>query len=222
MKYIIIASLFLGVSISSKGQHQKKEVQFNQKLADELEKRAALDQTAAFIPKGKFKAYSPEKWRAYKDSVFTTNKLFLEEVINQYGYPGYDLVGKEGEKNYWLMVQHCDFDPQFQTSVLKKLEKQVAINNANNQNFGLLTDRVNINTGKKQVYGSQVIYVKTTGQAIPKPLIDSLNVNKRRKSVGLEPIEEYLNMMTQLHFEMNEPNMVKRGITEPKLYKVEE
>lgn len=39
--------------------------------------------------------------------------------------------------------------------------------------------------------------------AYPKSLEDSVNVNDRRKSIGLEPIEEYFNLMTEMHFEMN-------------------
>lgn len=57
------------------------------------------------------------------------------------------------------------------------------------------------------------------GQAYPKDLADSLNVNKRRAEVGLEPIEEYLNRMTQMHFEMNKEYLKNRGITKPVLYK---
>lgn len=222
MKYLIITIGLLVLLISCNNQIQEKnEVRFNQDLADELKTRAELDQTAAWIRQGKFKEYSEAEWKAYKDSVFTTNKVFLEKVLNQYGYPGYDLVGQEGENDYWVMVQHCDFDPAFQARVLEKLKQQVEIENADGRNFGLLTDRVNLNTGKKQIYGTQVSYVPETGQAIPKPLNDSLNVNARRKSVGLEPIEEYLNNMTESHFLMNKDNMLQRGITEPKLYEVE-
>ena len=60
-----------------------------------------------------------------------------------------------------------------------------------------------------------------TGQAYPKDLEDSLNVNERRKSIGLEPLEEYLNEMTEMHFEMNKEYYSEKGITEPKLYKTE-
>lgn len=54
------------------------------------------------------------------------------------------------------------------------------------------------------------------------PLEDSLNVNKWRAEVGLEPLEEYLNGLTICHFEMNKRNMLNRGITEPKLYEVKD
>jgi len=216
---IAISMLLLGLSCIDQKQ-EGDELKFNAELASDLKQRAELDQIAAWIPEGKFKEYSQEEWNSFKDSVFTSNKVFLEEVLNKYGYPGYDLVGKAGEKNYWVMVQHCDFDPQFQARVLEKLKLQVDADNADGRNFGLLTDRVGLNSNKKQVYGTQVTYVKETGQAIPKPLLDSLEVNERRKSIGLEPIEDYLNFMTESHFEMNKASMLKRGITEAKLYKV--
>jgi hypothetical protein len=45
-----------------------------------------------------------------------------------------------------------------------------------------------------------------------------VNVNKRRAEVGLEPLEQYLNMMTLMHFEMNKENLKAQGIREPRLY----
>jgi hypothetical protein len=42
-----------------------------------------------------------------------------------------------------------------------------------------------------------------TRKGLPKKLTDSANVNKRRESIGLEPIEAYLNIMSEMHFEMN-------------------
>ncbi|MCZ4409914.1 hypothetical protein O3Q51_13920 [Cryomorphaceae bacterium 1068] len=194
---------------------------FNQSLADELSARSELDQIAAYIPQGKYEDYSSEEWSAFKDSVFRTNKAFLERVLDIHGYPGYDLVGEKGERDYWVMVQHCDFDPAFQRRVLKKLKVQYEKGNADGRNYALLTDRVNLNSGEKQVYGTQVTYIMETGQAIPKALADSSNVNTRRKAVGLIPLEEYLNRMTKSHFEMNKDLMLQRGTEEPKLYEVE-
>ena len=81
-----------------------------------------------------------------------------------------------------------------------------------------MTDRVEINKGKKQIYGTQVTY-NSQGQAYPKPLLDSVNVDKRRAEVGLEPLEQYLNMMTLMHFEINKEFLKGKGIAEPKLYK---
>ena len=118
------------------------------------------------------------------------------------------------------MVQHSDHNPDFQKEVLEKMKIEVDKGNAKPGNYGLLVDRVQLNTGKKQVFGTQVTYNMETGQAYPRDLEDSLHVNKRRKSIGLKPIEEYLNGMTEMHFEMNKEYYLKKGVTEPKLYKL--
>lgn len=200
----------------------KTKTPFNQALVDELSKMVETDQVAAYIPQGKHKDLSEEDWNTFKDSVFTTHEKRLQAMFNENGFIGYDLAGKEGSKNFWLMVQHSDHNPTFQTKVLEKMKVEIDNDNANPSNYGLLVDRVKVNTGKAQVYGTQVTYNFNTGQAYPKTLEDSINVNKRRKSIGLEPIERYLNEMTKMHFRMNKEGYLKdKGITEPKLYKTD-
>lgn len=178
-----------------------------------------MDQVAALVPKGEYTKLTSSQWDAFKDSVFTTHTIRLKEILQEFGYPGYDLVGKEGSNHFWLMTQHADKDVDFQLNVLRQLKAEVDKNNADPRNFALLTDRVLVNTGKKQVYGTQVTY-NQFGQAYPKPLSDSIDVNKRRAEVGLEPLEEYLNMITLMHFDMNKESLRQSGITEPKLYPI--
>lgn len=199
---------------------QNKPAAFNKVLADSLKSMVTVDQVAANVPQGKFKEWPKEEWQHFKDSVFGTHQKILEQVFNQYGYPGYDMVGKEGEKNFWLMVQHCDKTPEFQKKILNAMKVQVNKNNADPKNYAYLTDRVLLNTGEKQVYGTQVTYNLAICQAIPRPLIDSANVNARRKEVGLEVIEKYLNLMSEMHFTMNKASYEQKGITQPKLYAI--
>lgn len=153
----------------------------------------------------------------YSDSVFLVNEYRLRAVFDKYGFPGYDLVGEKGSNNFWLMVQHCDKNVGFQQSVLKAMEAELLKHNANPKNFAYLTDRISLNTNRQQIYGTQVTYNTDSCQAIPKPLQDSLNVDKRRVLLGLEPIEPYLNWMSQAHFEMNKTVYEKKGIHGPKL-----
>lgn len=203
-----------------KAETQKTEakVEFNQELVEELARIAEIDQIAAYIPQGKYKELSQEQWNSFKDSVFTTHQKRLDEIFKKYGYPGYDLVGKEGSGNFWLMVQHSDHNPEFQKKVLEKMKVEVDKGNAEPSKYGLLVDRVNLNTGKAQIYGTQVTYNTEICQAYPINLADSAHVNERRKSIGLPSIEEYLNQMTQMHFEMNKEKYLSQGIKEPKLY----
>lgn len=194
----------------------------NPELAEELARMVETDQIAAYIPQGKYQALSPAQWKAFQDSVFTTHHKRLAQVFDAHGYPGFDAVGKEGAKNFWLMVQHTDHDPEFQRKVLEKMKVQVDKGNADPASYGMLVDRVNVNTGKAQVYGTQVSYNTEICQAYAKELADSANVNERRKAVGLPPLEEYLNQMTQAHFEMNKESYLKQGVKEPKLYKTDQ
>lgn len=219
---LIIGLLLIGCKekTSNEKDIQEVKVEFNQQLADELNEMVEVDQLAAAnaYPPENHSHLSQEEWRAFKDSVYTTHQNRLKEIFDEYGFVGFDLAGEDGSLNFWLMVQHSDHNPDFQKEVLKKMKIEVDNGNAIPNNYGLLVDRVSFNTGKKQVYGTQVTYNMEIGQAYPKPLQDSLNVNEIRKSIGLEPIEKYLNRMTEMHFEMNKENYLKKGVTEPKLY----
>lgn len=187
--------VFIGLLITAcqgeKSGHNNNAtiMKFNQKLAAELERMAETDQIAAYIPEGKYKELSEEQWNAFKDSVFTTHQFRLDQIFEENGFPGYDLVGKEGSKNFWLMVQHSDHNPEFQNKVLEKMKLEVEKGNADPGSYGLLVDRVNLNTGKPQVYGTQVTYNTQICQAYPRDLTDSATVNERRKSIGLPSIE---------------------------------
>lgn len=205
----------------NKNEYTRKKVVFDQELADELARMAEIDQIAAFPAKGKYENLSGTEWRTFKDSVFTSNQIRAEEILNEFGYPGVDRVGEVGSSDYWVIVQHSDFIPDFQKRVLDQMEKEVKKDNADKSNFALLTDRYRLNTGQKQVYGSQVTYNEYE-QAIPRPLKDSMNVNIRRAQMDLEPIEVYLNDMTLMHFEMNKEYFESKEIVEPVLYEVKE
>ncbi len=199
-----------------------KKSEFNQELANELKEMAKIDQIAAYIPQGEYKKLSQEAWNAFKDSVFASHQKRIKEIFDQNGVVGFDLAGEKGSSDFWVMVQHSDHDPAFQKEVLEKMKVEVAKGNADSRNYGLLVDRVQLNTGQAQVYGTQVDYNTEICQAFPKNLTDSADVNRRRKEIGLEPLENYLNDMTEMHFEMNKEFYAKKGVKEPKLYKIEE
>jgi hypothetical protein len=189
-------------------------------LKNELEGMVKFDQIAAYIPQGKYKEYTQEQWQEFKDSVFTNNKIMVEKIFHKYGFLGFNKVGKDGSHNFWLIIQHCGKYPEFQKKMLKSMDKEVKKGNANPNDFAYLYDRVKVNAGEKQLFGTQVIYeTKTTGRAVPKVgLVDSANVDRLRKKYNLEPLKEYLNSMTTNHYEMNKEHYFKMGIVKPNLY----
>lgn len=192
---------------------------FNQKLADDLEQIRQIDQRAANIPKGRDKKLSEQEWTLIQDSLHKSNQKRVKEIFSQYGYLGNDVVGTRGSQSFWLVVQHADNDPEFQKDVLEKMLPEVKKGNADPKSYGYLVDRVRLNHGNKQLYGTQVKYDWEICQAYPKPLEDPINVNDRRQKIGLEPLEVYLNEMSQIHYDSNKGNFKLRGLNGPTLYK---
>lgn len=215
MKKLIIIFTFLILSCST----TKLSKSESENLIIEFTEMHKIDQIAAAgKPNGEFKNYPIENWGKFKDSVFTKHKNRIESLFNKYGYLGINELGKKGSNDFWLFIQHCDKFPEFQKRVLKSMKKEVKKGNANPDNYAYLFDRVNANAGEKQNFGTQVDY-RINGQAKPKNgVIDSLNVDKRRNEYGLKPLKDYLNQMTEMHFEMNKEYFVKKGITKPNLY----
>lgn len=194
------------------------EIELNQALIDELEKMASLDQVAAGIPQGQHKSLSDAQWRDFKKKIFETNQKRLEEIFEKYGFVGYDLAGVDGSNHFWLMTQHCDHVPEFQIRVLDKMKIEVDAGNADPSRYAMLVDRVNLNTGKQQIYGTQVGYDTDKCQAFAKNLADADAVNELRSAVGLQSLEDYLDSMSRAHFEMNKERYLEIGITAPALY----
>ena len=218
----ILMLLLFTITLSSYSQEtsKNKKSQFNQEILNELEQLFKIDQIAAGVQKGSYKKLSEKEWNSFKDSVFNSNQKRIEILFNQYGFLGYDLVGERGSSIFWTLVQHLDHTPAFQKRVLAKMKIEVLNGNAKPSDYGYLVDRVQINTGKQQVYGTQVDYNWKKCQAYPINLKDSIHVNNRRNQIGLAPLEVYLNEMSQFHFELNKETFLNLGITEPTLYTI--
>ncbi|MEI6766972.1 MAG: DUF6624 domain-containing protein [Bacteroidota bacterium] len=129
------------------------------------------------------------------------NYFILKQIFAKYGFPNYDLVGQEGSRNFWLLVQHQDAIPSFQDSVLLKMKIEVDAKKASGANYAYLVDRVNLHNGRLQVFGTQLEYNSdNTSFIIPKGVIDPDKLNERRKSVGLNSIEDYIKQANSLFF----------------------
>lgn len=109
-------------------------------------------------------------------------------------FRGYSLVGEDGSDDFWAIVQHCDQDLIFQQLALALMAEEVKRHNATGENLALLQDRVLVSQGHKQLYGTQVRVDLKTHHAKPFPIQDSLNVDSRRKAIGLTSLQDYLKL----------------------------
>jgi hypothetical protein len=119
------------------------------------------------------------------------NLIQIEEMIAKYGWPGKSFVGAKGNQTVFLVIQHAELP--IQKKYFPLLKKSVDENESNPSDCALLQDRILMREGKKQIYGSQVVFNKTGGQEFY-PIEDEKNVNVRRAAVGLQPIEEYAKL----------------------------
>jgi len=178
---IILSNIAFGQSKIDTALQKKILVLFNndQKWRIEADKKSAFD--TATINRNMFQT----------DSL---SQVAAKAIIAKYGFPGYSLVGEDGSNGFWALIQHCDNDVPFQQKSLKLMSAEVKKHNASGENFALLQDRVLVNTGHKQIYGTQVRMDLKTNKAHPFPIQDSLNVDARRKAVGLMPLNDYLKL----------------------------
>lgn len=115
---------------------------------------------------------------------------FLNKVVIEFGLPTISSVGKKASLFAWLLVQHSkDIDLQKKyLALLKKADK----GDVNPEHAAYLEDRLLMNEGKPQIYGTQVVKNKESGRWEPYKIVSIENVDILRKSVGLESLEDYL------------------------------
>jgi hypothetical protein len=127
------------------------------------------------------------------------NLFFLRQIFKQYGFPGYNLIGKESSHNFWLLMQHADNFPSFQDSVLSKMKVELEKANASQSDYAYLVDRVKVNEGQLQIYGTQMMLNSDSTSFLPKPVLSPEKLNERRAEMGLPSIERYIKIMND-HF----------------------
>ena len=117
------------------------------------------------------------------------NAIILSKIIDQIGYPAIAKVGKAASEAAWLVIQHAIGQPGFMKKCVKLLEIAVSENKAHAKNLAYLTDRVALLEGKPQLYGTQFDWDKN-GELSPDLFDDLIKVNQRRRSIGLNSLEE--------------------------------
>lgn len=138
---------------------------------------------------------SVEARMAVIDSNSTTR---LKEIVRRFGWPGPELIGADGAYAAFLMLQHSA-DLNFQKAMLPLVRRSYESGKLSAWNYALLLDRVLMLEGKPQVYG-MAVKPWDGREAVPYPIEDEANVDKRRASIGLPPLREYLEGLKRQYF----------------------
>ena len=141
----------------------------------------------------------------YKNNFVKINKshiVKLNSILNEITEPRISILSQDGALAAWLIVQHADYNVEFQKDylnltkeLLKKDPEDVYL-----QGIAYLEDRIAIKENKLQVYGTQFHDSNTDPKTlIPHPILDPKNLNLRRKKMGLQSIEEYIKELSEVY-----------------------
>lgn len=155
-------------------------------IASEIQQMAQKDQEAR-------KAGDPEK-----TAVIDQNNLQqLEGIVKRIGWPTRSKVGEEAAHAAWLIVQHADTNPAFQRHCLELIsaepKTEVAL-----EDRAFLTDRVLVNEGRPQLYGTQWRVDQQKG-FVPEEIENLDTLDARRAKAGMEPFAEYAEAMKEMY-----------------------
>lgn len=136
-----------------------------------------------------------KKLSTYLESVIKKNSNELKNILRTYGWVTISQFGKQTDNYAWLIVQHSDHDPAFQASVAFLLGLLAEKGETSRQNYAYLVDRIVLkypHLGLKQKFGTQ--FEKINNDLKLKPYEGTLEeVEYRRKEIGLDPLDRYLN-----------------------------
>ena len=121
------------------------------------------------------------------------NIRIATKIIDSMGWIVKNKIGEKANDALFLVIQHAD-KLETMEKYLPIMKEAVKNGNAEKKQLAYLIDRIEDLNGRKQIYGTQY-YVNERGRVIIKKLVDSTNVNTRRRAMNLIPIEEYIKMI---------------------------
>ena len=124
------------------------------------------------------------------------NRERLKEIIDKYGFPTKKMVGKDAMNGVFFMIQHADGENAWQKSQLTNIKNAVKMGDLDSQSYAYLYDRIKINSGEKQLYGTQFANVDAVNNIVELDKTEDIdNLDKRRMEIGMMPIEMYKKLM---------------------------
>ncbi|MEZ4808163.1 MAG: DUF6624 domain-containing protein [Flavobacteriales bacterium] len=112
----------------------------------------------------------------------------LEKIIAEFGFPGMDMVGPEGNKTVWLVLQHADVDVMERYNDMFRHSCEQGLTPM--KYYAYFYDRLLILRGNTKVKYGCVFARHSDGQYYM-DLEDPGCINRIRESVGLEPLDSY-------------------------------
>lgn len=175
---------------------EQENIRFSE-IATEIEAMAEKDQAMRARAEENRGVIESEE----DDNLDRKNTERMKELVAEIGLPTKSKVGEEASHKAWLLVQHADHDVPFQKHYLQ-LMKEAYDGDVDKKDIAYLEDRVRVNEGMSQLYGTQFYIDQVHKMYVPRPIEDSENVDKRRQEIGLDVMEEYAKNWDDINEEL--------------------
>lgn len=122
----------------------------------------------------------------------------MKNLIAQFGWPTYSMVGELAADAPLLVINHHP-DDQVRKDYLPMIKQACENGEGSCVEFAKIQDRILVNDGKPQLYGMQFQYNEDR-ELIPFPIEAPELVDQRRSAIGLEPLKYYLKRRINYDF----------------------
>jgi len=167
---------------------------FNKKLNQQLTKLE--DQTRGRIQNNVANNKSSETILKTLRAEREANTAELCSIIKQYGWPTRDLVGDDGAQSMFFVMRNSATD-QLQRDLLPVIIAAVKKGEITKSSFATYIDRLRINVGLKQIFGTQATIRDSF--LVLYPITDEQHIDARRKQYELPPLKIYLRGLELLY-----------------------
>jgi uncharacterized protein DUF6624 len=131
-----------------------------------------------------FRGYHPEM-----EAVHRANAARLRAIVAASGWPTRSSVGEEAASAAWRILQHAIGEPAFVRAMVPLVRDAAARGEASAAELAMLEDRIAVNEGRLQRYGTQYDWDPTFTAMVPMIGVEEPDgVEERRRSVGLPPM----------------------------------
>ena len=117
------------------------------------------------------------------------NTSRLKEIVLEYGFPTGKLIGKDAMSGVFFIIQHSN-ELDWQKANFPKIKSAVSNGYLEGQKYAMLYDRIQMNSGLKQKYGTQLDKIDETTYRLY-DLENEQELDRRRMEIGLFPFSMY-------------------------------
>jgi len=167
---------------------------FNKNLSDDLIKLGAKQQQRLQDNVTDNKSSDTLIDTIRKSREKNTNDLCA--IVKQYGWPTRDLVGDEGSRAAFFLLRNSSTS-ELQRDLLPVIIAAVKKGEITKAAFATYIDRLRLNAGLKQIFGTQATILNDF--LVLFPITDETHVDARRKQYDLPPLREYLRGLEKLY-----------------------